>query len=1805
MKKISLLVLLAMLLVLVFTATACGDDCTHVDADDNGKCDNCGADFEDGDTPADDSCKDHKDANNDGICDTEGCGKVIDPDDSGDDECTDHVDNNGDGVCDNEGCEAPVDPTPAPGPGGDDECVHVDADDDTVCDECGDIYDDGHDVHYDADDDLVCDEPGCDEACDDGCDKHVDADDNGVCDNDGCEEACDDGCDNHVDKDDDGMCDNAGCTESCNDGCDKHVDKDDNGICDNAGCNESYTDGCDNHKDKDDNGVCDVDGCEEACDDGHDVHVDADENGICDEPSCEQVLDVTKMSVIDAINYAKDNASLVEFGTVTSSIVNSGYSTNLYGVFMLDDGYCFVMYNDGYSDYAEWYWVTNTGAWSVVACQHYGGESDGICDSCEASVDEITIVNNNYEYSADNTKGFYIDGSSTNWDVQASYGAELFLANLYNFATGSGAFAFQETSEDGAFSFTYAVIDYAGNLGVATVNFALAEEGYLTLLQQTFVQYEPANVTITYQTDGNGDFVLDSDGNQIPVGYEITAGAANIKDYAIVIAQLDDMDKAVTDDGSAAAVEEIRALAAEGDAYAADKILVSDFELLYNGTKVDANNPIDVKKGETYIFEIANIYPATADPSFDALKLYDENGNMFWAWDVVFKTYQEDGKWYASMKVAKTFAPGTVNYWTISGAAFSYDIAVRTPTADVTSFVPSIILPDNTTTSNTTVNITLDQVIVIGATVNTGAVNTFVAALGGEYENVLLEQISDTACEFSASVAGTYVITITSTENADFSATVTVNVTEKAPVPDVDISGTYVMTDAFGNNATVVIDDVNFTVSFTYIKNMALETATVNYTYEFVDGELTVYNGDVALDAAMMDVTIDQTTGLVAGAVINGTSYTYSAGAEEGETLADGEYVGTNADSGDSITLTVSGNSITYYYLNEITLVVITDTFDYTLTDGVVALTLDGSAVDASFATLTVVDGAITECTYKGVTYTFAASEGGDEEQSNEDILVGKNFASDTYSATFFYDSESGNYYMNVWANDGTFDAYYIYTVTSVDATYGDLYLNVTFDPDYWMSSLSEDPLAITSVAVLKFDSYLININESTVEIPEEVEVVVEPTDEDILVGKNFASDTYSATFFYDSESGNYYMNVWANDGTFDAYYTYTVTSVDATYGDLYLNVTFDPDYWMSSLSEDPLAITSVAVLKLDNYLININESTVEIPEEVAGSGEEGGSEPTYTTLFEGVNTIQGVSTVLSYYAEADGTLIIELGNAIMDENLVATYAVNYGDAIALVANTPVELALAAGDIVVVTVTTTGGYVDVYATWEAAPSEDTGNTVLVMGNNDINAADVTFEYTALADGTLTLAINAWIMNAGSASYSLNDGVAVDIVTGTPAEIVLSAGDVVVITVTANSDYATLVASWTEAEVDDGSVDLTIGNNNISAEDVVYSYTAAADGTLTLNYPAFAMAGENASITYSINGADAVAVEAGVDAVLELVVGDKVIITVVADGGYATLNAAWAEAVADDGSVSLTLGNNDINAADVIYSYTADANGTLNLNISAWIMNQGVAVYSVNGGEAVALVAGTAVDVELAAGDKVLVTVTANGDYGTLVAAWTATGSGTESDPYNLKELPSEITFYSDATNKVYYTFVAAESGTITFTYPTADSWCDIFEMDGTNTTANSTSSSSSETMVFDIEAGKTYRFSLGTWTNVGDVTVTIAVAPATEEGGEDGGDVVVAGPDGTWIGAVNGRGMKVVIDTAAGTMIVTRAASSSTTNFDGQTSYTYTYSLVDGVVTYTGDGSWSPITSMTFDENGCPLTVVWNGATYTDFVLQA
>ncbi len=102
--------------------------------------------------------------------------------------------------------------------------------------------------------------------------------------------------------------------------------------------------------------------------------------------------------------------------------------------------------------------------------------------------------------------------------------------------------------------------------------------------------------------------------------------------------------------------------------------------------------------------------------------------------------------------------------------------------------------------------------------------------------------------------------------------------------------------------------------------------------------------------------------------------------------------------------------------------------------------------------------------------------------------------------------------------------------------------------------------------------------------------------------------------------------------------------------------------------------------------------------------------------------------------------------------------------------------------------------------------------------------------------------------------------------------------------------------------------------------------------------------------------------------------------------------------------------------------------------------------------------------------------------------------GTEKNPYILESLPESITLYSNTSSKVFYKFTAEKTGTFTITWPSADSWGNIFELNdrGENTGINA-SAYLTETISLEVTEGMTYRFSIGTWNTPGNITITLSI----------------------------------------------------------------------------------------------------------------
>ncbi len=163
--------------------------------------------------------------------------------------------------------------------------------------------------------------------------------------------------------------------------------------------------------------------------------------------------------------------------------------------------------------------------------------------------------------------------------------------------------------------------------------------------------------------------------------------------------------------------------------------------------------------------------------------------------------------------------------------------------------------------------------------------------------------------------------------------------------------------------------------------------------------------------------------------------------------------------------------------------------------------------------------------------------------------------------------------------------------------------------------------------------------------------------------------------------------------------------------------------------------------------------------------------------------------------------------------------------------------------------------------------------------------------------------------------------------------------------------------------------------------------------------------------------------------------------VVYEGGEGGEGGEGSEGTIPDGAVDLTIGNNNINGANIDFIFTAPSAGNLVLNLGVSIMGNVSAEVTVNFGNAQTLNTMGQISLDLAAGDVVLVSFTASG-YATMTAEWDGEGGegggeepgpepgydpdGTEAYPYIIEELPYEGT--QPETDDLFYQWTATADG---------------------------------------------------------------------------------------------------------------------------------------------------------------------------------
>lgn len=300
---------------------------------------------------------------------------------------------------------------------------------------------------------------------------------------------------------------------------------------------------------------------------------------------------------------------------------------------------------------------------------------------------------------------------------------------------------------------------------------------------------------------------------------------------------------------------------------------------------------------------------------------------------------------------------------------------------------------------------------------------------------------------------------------------------------------------------------------------------------------------------------------------------------------------------------------------------------------------------------------------------------------------------------------------------------------------------------------------------------------------------------------------------------------------------------------------------------------------------------------------------------------------------------------------------------------------------------------------------------------------------------------------------------------------------------------------------------------------------------------------------------------------------------------------------------LSVGENyQINAKDDKYVYYASEDITVNLKVGASIMAGNVTItYSVNGGEEKSITFNESAEVALAAGDKLTVVITATTFSSLTVSRVYPLGSA--QNPIKIESLPFDMTHAGNEGEK-YYIYTATEDIILTITCPA-----------GCLVSGTGVSKDANGNYVVTLKKGDSLTFN--PWANTADqsdsATYTYTItgeAPVVVDPGEGGGSQggETTGINGTYYGSNGSRGMRVIIDTVADTLTITRAASGYIDNFEigSPTTYNLVYSEVLAMANngVTGTISGTNIGSITFAADGTVESLAWLGANYTNFVKQ-
>ena len=467
----------------------------------------------------------------------------------------------------------------------------------------------------------------------------------------------------------------------------------------------------------------------------------------------------------------------------------------------------------------------------------------------------------------------------------------------------------------------------------------------------------------------------------------------------------------------------------------------------------------------------------------------------------------------------------------------------------------------------------------------------------------------------------------------------------------IDITGSYIGSDDWGNSPLAVVVGADGSVVFTYTHPMMGESS-FTATYEIVDGAVVLYNEDgTALNPLAGSLTI--TDGVLTGASYNGTDYTLVAGSleddddDEGETDANEAFVGFYSfDDYAVIIFEINGVYVAEVFSDNYDLFFTFEAVD--IGEGMYSLMLEYYEYpDYETGKDTYLDIVLGY----SIVITLGAEEDDEPTDDPNEAFVGS-YEFEDYYMGIYYDDVEGCYMANVYGNG--FDLYFTFIADdNFDGTYT-IFLE-HHEVEY--ESGKDEYLE----AILNYNFVITVESEEENDDPNEA-----------FVG-SYEFEDYYMGIYYDDVAGCYMANVYGIG--FDLYFTFIADdNFDGTYTifleyyetdfetgkDEYLETILDYNFVITPVAEEEEESDPKDALagfyEFDEYTVFIfySESEGVHLAEVYNDNFD-----LYFT-FEAIGIGEGMySLMLEYYARPDWeTGTDEYLNTVLEYSIVITPAV-------------------------------------------------------------------------------------------------------------------------------------------------------------------------------------------------------------------------------------------------------------------------------------------------------------------------------------------------------------------------------------------------------------------------------------------------------------------------------------------------------------------------------------------------------------------